>query len=94
MIDIRHINLMTKSRDRRTPTDRELRAYYERSSRLQEGGAVRQVKLSFPRPRRLVALRLEEETLEGIKRLAVRKGLNYSTLMRMWITERWRRERA
>lgn len=75
-------------------TDRELRAYYEKSSRLAEGVAIRPLEASFPKPRRLIALRLEEETLEGVKRLAAQKGLNYSTLMRMWITERLRREKA
>ena len=51
------------------------------------------MKMSCPKPRRLVALRLDEAILEGIKRHAARKGLNYSTLMRMWLTERLRRER-
>ncbi len=74
--------------------DKKLRAYYDKSSKLDEGGPLRPVKMSFPKPRLLVALRLEEETLEGVKRLAAAKGLNYSTLMRMWITERLRREGA
>ena len=52
------------------------------------------MSLAFPKPRRLVALRLEEETVAGVRRLAAEKGLNYSTLMRMWITERLRRERG
>jgi predicted DNA binding CopG/RHH family protein len=81
---------MTKHR--RIPTDRELRAFYEKHSALTANAALRPVRLRFPKPRRLVALRLEEETLEAVKRLAARKGLNYSTLMRMWITERLRRE--
>ena len=50
--------------------------------------------MSFPKPRRLIALRLEEATLAGVKRLAAERGLNFSTLMRMWITERLRREGA
>jgi len=85
---------MTKSKTHRAPTDKELRAYYEKHSALSARGALHSVKMSFPKPRRLVALRLEEETLEAVKRLAARKGLNYSTLMRMWITERLRREGA
>jgi len=35
---------------------------------------------------------MEKETLDAVKRLAARKGLNFSTLMRMWITERLRVE--
>lgn len=83
---------MAKKKHPQTTSDRELRAYYDKTSELQEGAAIRPVRAGFPKPRRLVALRLEEETLEGVKRLALRKGLNYSTLMRMWITERLRRE--
>lgn len=74
--------------------DEDLRRYYARNSALSEGRGGPAVKASFPKPRRLVALRLDEETLEAVRRLAARKGLNYSTLMRMWITERMRRETA
>ena len=79
-------------RKSRETTDRRVRKLYDESSTLAEGGRVRAVRMSFPKPRRLIALRLEEETLEGVKRLAAERGLNYSTLMRMWITERLRRE--
>ena len=83
---------MKKQNKSSFPTDKELRAYYDKHSAMAEGRPLRPVKMTFPKPRRLVALRLEEEALEGIKRLAAKKGLNYSTLMRMWITERLRRE--
>ena len=72
--------------------DRKLRKYYDESSMLAEGRAI-PVPMSFPKPRRLVALRLDEETIADVRRLAGEKGLNYSTLMRMWITERLRHER-
>ena len=65
-----------------------LRAHYARHSELSSEGDPSVVGLRFPRPRRLVAVRLDEETIEGLRRLAARKGLNYSTLMRMWLTER------
>ena len=73
--------------------DSDLRNYYARSSSLHEGREGERVALSFPKPRRLVALRLDEDTLDAVRRLAAHKGLNYSTLMRMWITERLRQER-
>ena len=69
-----------------------LREYYGRTSLLEEGKSIHAVNATFPKPRRLVALRLEEETVSAIRRLAAAKGLNYSTLMRMWITERLRKE--
>ncbi len=77
----------------RDKKDADLRRSYEKTSSLEEAGRARPVAIAFPKPRRLVALRLEEDSLEEIKRLAARKGLNFSTLMRMWITERLHRER-
>ena len=76
----------------RETKDRALRKFYDESSTLAQGGKVRAVRMSFPKPRKLIALRLEEETLAGVKRLAAERGLNFSTLMRMWITERLRHE--
>jgi predicted DNA binding CopG/RHH family protein len=83
---------MAKKMKRREMTDRQLREYYDAHSMLSEKGPIKIVKMTFPKPRELVALRLEGETIAGVKRIAARKGLNYSTLMRMWITERLRRE--
>ena len=37
---------------------------------------------------------IENDSVSAIRLLAARKGLNYSTLMRMWITERLRREQG
>ena len=39
-------------------------------------------------PKEVVALRLDEPVVRGIKRLARRKGLGYSSLIRMWLMER------
>lgn len=75
-------------------SDEELREYYDRTSTLEEGKPGRRVKMTFPKPRCLIAMRLEEETIAAVKRLAAERGLNYSTLLRMWITERLRRETA
>jgi len=73
--------------------DEALRRYYDKSSSLEEGRAMEPVAMSFPKPRKLVALRLDEHAISRIRHLAAEKGLNYSTLMRMWITERLRQER-
>lgn len=74
--------------------DRELRKYYDKTSSLANREEAEPVAMSFPKPRRLVALRLEEAAIAAIRGLAEEKGLNYSTLMRMWITERLRQERG
>ena len=73
-------------------TDAELREYYDRTSELSQGAEIKPVKMTFPPPRRLIGIRLEGETIIAIQRIAASKGLNYSTLMRMWITERLRKE--
>jgi predicted DNA binding CopG/RHH family protein len=83
---------MAKRKKRRGMTDKELRDYYDTHSAMGKG-PLRPVKMDFPSPRVLIALRMDEETLDGIKRVARRKGLNFSTLARMWITERLHQER-
>lgn len=89
-----HIKDMKKPKVRREWNDQELRAYYDRTSVLDEGGRIRPLRVAFQKPRRLVALRLDGDILEGVRRVAMMKGLNTSTLMRMWIAERLRRESA
>jgi predicted DNA binding CopG/RHH family protein len=53
------------------------------------------VKDTLPRPERLsfrkervLTLRLDEPTVEGLKAVADKKGLGISTLVRMWVKER------
>lgn len=73
-------------------TDAELREYYDRTSELAQGTEGKPVKMTFPKPRRLIGIRLDGPTIIAIQGIAAEKGLNYSTLMRMWITERLRQE--
>lgn len=74
-------------------TDQELRDYYDTHSAMGKG-PLRPVKMEFAKPRALIAMRIDDEILIGLKKVAARKGLNYSTLARMWIAERLREERA
>jgi len=47
----------------------------------------------FVRPKKqVVSIRLERKMVEALKVLAARKGLGYSTLVRMWVMERLREE--
>ena len=85
---------MSKPRKGGLVKDAGLRTYYDRTCSLESDRRLERVRLVMPKPRRLVALRLEEETLDSIRRLALQKGLNYSTLMRMWLTERLRQEES
>ncbi|HBL15355.1 MAG TPA: hypothetical protein DD417_00965 [Elusimicrobia bacterium] len=69
-------------------SDKSLRRRYAKTSTLASSEPVEPVHLRFPKPRRLIALRMDDAALDAIRRIAARKGLNYSTLMRMWLTER------
>ena len=40
------------------------------------------------RPRQPVSVKLSEEDLEIIKRIAAEKGMGYTTLLRVWIKEK------
>jgi predicted DNA binding CopG/RHH family protein len=39
-----------------------------------------------------ITLRLEPSQIDAVKKIAVKKGLPYQTLIRLWITERIRTE--
>lgn len=46
-------------------------------------------RFSGPRPRKtLISLRLDQETIDGLKALASAQGLGYQTLLRTWVRER------
>ena len=45
----------------------------------------------FIKPRKqIVSIRLERSTVEVLKRLAARKGVGHTTLVRMWVIEKLR----
>ena len=45
------------------------------------------------RPRKTqISLRLDPQTIEGLKAVAQRKGVGYQTLIRMWVMERLHHE--
>ena len=39
------------------------------------------------KPRRTIAIRLDSEDVKAIEKIAHRKGLGYTSLLRMWIKE-------
>ncbi|MDO8673982.1 MAG: CopG family antitoxin [Dehalococcoidia bacterium] len=70
----------------------EAREWYEThdiSKILDRGEEVKGEYVGRPRPKKkLVSLRLEEETIENLKQIAEKKGLGYQTLSRVWLRER------
>jgi predicted DNA binding CopG/RHH family protein len=47
-----------------------------------------ELKQEIPQDYRVISLRLEAEDIERAKRLARRKGVPYTVLLRMWIKEK------
>lgn len=58
----------------------------------QETREVR-VKFSWPK-KKLVSLRLDEKTIEGLKKIAGSKGIGYLELVRMWVLENLNKTKA
>jgi len=44
------------------------------------------------RPKKAISMRIDEETLKQLKKIAIKKGLGYQTLIRMWVKERLEKE--
>ena len=93
------------TRRRRLPTfrtDEEERAFWETHRPGDYVGAMRpegaQVSRSFrerlKERKKNLTLRMEPSRVREIKMVARELGVPYQTLMRMWIVERLRRERA
>lgn len=85
---------MTKSRIPKFKTDQEAAEFWDTHSvldYLDEFEVVDDVK--FLRPQKeVVSLRLDRPMVEALKRLARKKGIGYSPLVRMWLMERLQQE--
>ncbi len=56
---------------------------------------TKEVNAKFVRPKKkLVSLRLDENTIEKLKRIAVSKGIGYLQLLRMWVLENLNKTKA
>ena len=58
-----------------------------------EDDLVEVKNVHFRRPRkRLISLRVDDHMIASLKKTALKKGLGYLTLIRMWIAERLSQE--
>jgi hypothetical protein len=74
-------------------SDREVAAYWDTHSVADEWDKLEPVEFSArPPARKIVTLRLDPGASDALRSLAHRKGTNYSTLVRQWVSERLRRE--
>lgn len=85
---------MAKSRIPKFKNDQEAAEFWDTHSvldYLDEFEVVKDVK--FVRPRKeVVSLRLDRPIVEALRRLAHKKGIGYSPLVRMWLVERLQQE--
>lgn len=56
---------------------------------------TKEVTVKFIRPKKkLVSLRLNEKTIEELKKIAENKGIGYLQLIRMWVLENLNKNKA
>jgi predicted DNA binding CopG/RHH family protein len=75
-------------------TDREMAQFWDTHSLADFEAELRPVKdMVFVKPdRQVISLRLDRKVVKAIKSLAHRKGIGYSSLIRMWVIEDFMRE--
>jgi predicted DNA binding CopG/RHH family protein len=77
----------------RGASDRDVADFWDTHSLADFWDELSPAELSVERgPRRVVTLRLDSGALEALRALAKRRGIEYSTLARTWISERPRSE--
>jgi predicted DNA binding CopG/RHH family protein len=56
---------------------------------------TKEIKVGFTRPKKkLVSLRLDDRTINELKKIAERKGIGYLELVRMWVLENLEKTKA
>jgi predicted DNA binding CopG/RHH family protein len=54
---------------------------------------TREAKIKFvKKPKKTIAIRLDPDDIKSVESIAERKGLSYTSLLRMWIKENLNRE--
>ncbi len=76
-------------------TDEQIAEFWDTHDVAEFWTDMEDVKESFKdiRPKKSISIRIDEDALTDLKKLANSKGLGYQTLMRMWIIERLHKER-
>lgn len=74
-------------------SDREVAEFWDTHSVADYWDDLEPVEIEpKPVPRQVVTLRLDPNAAQALRTLARRRGLNYSILVRAWISERLRDE--
>ena len=69
-------------------TDGEAAKFWETHSFQDYYGDTKEATIKFVRrPKKTVAVRLDPDDIKSVAKIAERKGLSYTSLLRMWIKE-------
>jgi predicted DNA binding CopG/RHH family protein len=74
-------------------TKEEAARYWETHSFQDYHKNTKDAEIVFvKKPKRTVAIRLDPDDIKSVEKIAERKGLSYTSLLRMWIKEHLSRE--
>lgn len=74
-------------------TDEESARFWETHSFEDYSKDTKDAEMRFiKRPKKTVALRLDPDDIKSVEKIAERKGLSYTSLLRMWIKENLTKE--
>ena len=69
-------------------TDEEAARFWEAHSFRDYHKDTEEAAIAFIRkPKRAITIRLDPDDIKSVEKIAQRKGLNYTSLLRMWIRE-------
>lgn len=76
-------------------TAKEIHEFWKTHSSADYWDQTEEVEVEVTRhPRRPVSIKLSEQDVQALKRIAQKRGLGYTTLLRIWIKERLHEEVA
>jgi len=74
-------------------TDEEAARFWETHSFEEYPRDTKEAEIKFVRkPKKTIALRLDPDDIKSVETIAQRKGLSYTSLLRMWIKEHLSKE--
>ena len=74
-------------------TDEDASIFCEAHSFQDYYGDIKEATIKFVRrPKKTVAVRLDPDDIKSVAKIAERKGLSYTSLLRMWIKEHLEKE--
>jgi predicted DNA binding CopG/RHH family protein len=88
--------IMAKQKPKKLPdmtewTAREIHEFWKTHSSADYWDETEEVEVEVGRrPRRPVSVKLSDEDVKALKRIAEEKGMGYTTLLRVWIKEKLR----